>query len=68
MHLQALLDAKLARRLSGDCSPRERAAAALVNQETRDGSVIYWIDTRRGRRESTCRTHLVDFLIRNNYV
>jgi hypothetical protein len=68
MHLQALLDAKLARRLSGDCSPRERAAAALVNQETRDGSVVYWIDTKRGRRESICRTHLVDFLIRNNYV
>jgi hypothetical protein len=68
MHLQELLDAKLARRLSGDCLPRERAAAALVNQETRDGSVVYWIDTKRGRRESTCRTFLVDFLIRNNYV
>jgi hypothetical protein len=66
--LQALLDAKLARRLSGDCSPRERAAAALVNQETRDGSVIYWIDTKRGRRESKTRFFLVSFLIRNNYV
>ena len=68
MHLQELLDAKLARRLTGDCHPRERAAVALVNEEARDGAVVYWIDTKRGRRESTCRTFLVDFLIRNNYV
>ena len=47
---------------------RERAAVELVNQDARDGSVIYWIDTKRGRRESTCRTLLVDFLTRNNYV
>jgi hypothetical protein len=68
MRLDEKLDAMLTRRLSGDCPPRERAAVALINEDARDGSVVYWIETKRGRRESKTRFFLVDFLIRNNYV
>ena len=67
--LDEKLDAMLSRRLTGNCSQRELAAVALINEESTDDGVVYWITTRKNqRKESKTRFFLVDFLIRNRYV
>jgi hypothetical protein len=67
--LDEKLDAMLSRRLTGNCSTRELAAVALINEESTDDGMVYWITTRNSqRKESKTRFFLVDFLIRNRYV
>jgi hypothetical protein len=67
--LEEKLDAKLSRRLAGNCLPKEREAVALINEESTDDGVVYWITTRKNqRKESKTKFFLVNFLIRNRYV